>query len=140
MNTRNQGRIQGRGPGARRPLFLDQTGARKAEKPFFGDHPPLYLRVWMTPLPPPPLISRSGPASGNLRVRCSNWHMDYRYCNFLFQGYFTFQLFWLESKKYSHRTRKNLKQVLGNGSKASSAILDISEIAYILTRIRVDKA
>ena len=141
MNTRNQERIQGRGPGARRPLFLDQTEARRAEKPFFGDHPPFYLRVWMTPLPPPPpLISRSGSASGNLRVRCSNWHMDYRYCNFLFQGYFTFQLFWLESKKYSHRTRKNLKQVLGNGSKASSAILDISEIAYILTRIRVDKA
>ena len=142
MNTRNQERIQGRGPGARRPLFLDQTEARRAEKPFFGDHPPpLYLRVWMTPLPPPPpLISRSGSASGNLRVRCSNWHMDYRYCNFLFQGYFTFQLFLLESKKYSHRTRKNLKQVLGNGSKASSAILDISEIAYILTRIRVVKA
>ena len=141
MNTRNQGRIQGRGPGARRPLFLDQTEARRAEKPFFGDQPPpLYLRVWMTPLPPPPLISRCGSASGNLRVRCSNWHLDYRYCNFLFQGYFIFQLVWLESKKYSHRTRKNLKQVLGNGSKASSAILDISEIAYILTRIRVDKA
>ena len=86
----------------------------------------------MTPLPtPPPLISRSGSASGNLRVRCSNWHLDYRYCNFLFQEYFTFQLFWLESKKYSHRTRKNLKQVLGNGSKASSAILDISEIARV---------
>ena len=138
MNTRNQGQIQGRGPGARRPLVLDQTEARRAEKPFFGDHPPpLYLRVWMSS---PPLISRSGSASGNLRVRCSNWHLDYRYCNFLFQGYFTFQLFWLESKKYSHRTRKNLKQVLGNGSKASSAIPDISEIAYILTRIRVDEA
>ena len=145
MNTRNQERIQGRGPGARRPLFLDQTEARRAEKPFFWRPPPPLLQGcgWRPPPPPPPpppLISRSGSASGNLRVRCSNWHMDYRYCNFLFQGYFTFQLFWLESKKYSHRTRKNLKQVLGNGSKASSAILDISEIAYILTRIRVDKA
>ena len=142
MNTRNQGRIQGRGPGARCPLFLDQTEARRAEKPFFGDHPPpLSKSLDDPPSPPPPhLISRSGSASGNLRVRCSNWHLDYRYCNFLFQGYFIFQLVWLESKKYSHRTRKNLKQVLGNGSKASSAILDISEIAYILTRIRVDKA
>ena len=140
MNTRNQERIQGRSPGARRPLFLDQTEARRAEKPFFGDHPPPLSKGLDDPPSPPPLISRSGSASGNLRVRCSNWHMDYRYCNFLFQGYFTFQLFWLESKKYSHWTRKNLKQVLGNGSKASSAILDISEIAYILTRIRVDKA
>ena len=142
MNIRNQCRIQGRGPGARRPLFLDQTEARRAEKPFFGDQPPPLSKSLddPPPPPPPPLISRSGSASGNLRVRCSNWHLDYRYCNFLFKGYFTFQLFWLESKKYSHRTRKNLKQVLGNGSKASSAILDISEIAYILTRIRVDKA
>ena len=40
------------------PLFLDQTEARRAEKKLFGDHPPPYLRVWMTP-PPLPLIWRS---------------------------------------------------------------------------------
>ena len=59
MNTRNQGRIQGRGPGARRPLFLDQTEARRAEKPFFGDHlPPPYLRGCVSPPRPPPPLSQ----------------------------------------------------------------------------------
>ena len=44
-----QWRIQGSGPPP--PLFLNQTGAQRAEKNFFGDHPP-----------PPhlPLVSRSG--------------------------------------------------------------------------------
>ena len=57
----NHWRIQGRGRGTcpppqPPPLFLDQTEARRAEKKLFGDHPPPYLRVWMTPLP---LIWRS---------------------------------------------------------------------------------
>ena len=44
-----QWRIQGRGPGGPPPLFPDQTEARRVEKNFFGDqHPPPYLRVWMT--------------------------------------------------------------------------------------------
>ena len=38
------------GPG--RPLFLDQSEARRAEKTFFFETPPPYLRVWMTGLPP----------------------------------------------------------------------------------------
>ena len=47
-----QWRIQGRGQGdVPPPLFLDQTEARGAEKNFFGDPPPPYLRVWMTPPP-----------------------------------------------------------------------------------------
>ena len=48
-----QWRIQGRGQGdvPPPPLFLDQTEARGAEKNFFGDPPPPYLRVWMTPPP-----------------------------------------------------------------------------------------
>ena len=29
------------------PLFLDQTEARRAEKRFFGDPPPLFLKVWI---------------------------------------------------------------------------------------------
>ena len=41
--TSPQWRIQGRGPGARTPLFLGQSEARRAEK----------IRVWMTPPPPP---------------------------------------------------------------------------------------
>ena len=42
--TSPQWRIQGRGPGARPPLFLGQSETRRAEK----------IRVWMTPPPPPP--------------------------------------------------------------------------------------
>ena len=45
----------GKGPGnlpLPPPLFLDQTEARRAEKKLFEDHPPPYLRVWMTPPPP----------------------------------------------------------------------------------------
>ena len=39
----------GEGPGgAARPLLLDQTEARRAEKFLFKTGPPLYLRVWMT--------------------------------------------------------------------------------------------
>ena len=39
--------------GARAPtLFLDQNQARRAEKDFFGGHPPPpYLRVWITGSP-----------------------------------------------------------------------------------------
>ena len=52
-----QWRIQGR---ARPPrLIVDQTEARRAEKIFFGDRAPAYLKVWMTPIPGA-LISRSG--------------------------------------------------------------------------------
>ena len=53
--------------GARSPLFLDQTEARRAEK-FFWDHPP-YLRVWMTG--PPPLlhlIEGLDPIARNIRT------------------------------------------------------------------------
>ena len=46
----------GEGPSPRPPLIVDQTEARRAEKIFFGDRAPAYLRVWMTP---PPLISSS---------------------------------------------------------------------------------
>ena len=48
--------FRGGARGTRAPiLFLDQTEAQRAEKSFFGDLPPSpYLRVWMTP-PPPPL-------------------------------------------------------------------------------------
>ena len=49
--TSPQWRIQGRGPGARTPLFLGQSEARRAKK----------IRVWMTP--PPQLIRRSGSAT-----------------------------------------------------------------------------
>ena len=45
------------------PLFLDQTEARTAEKLFFGRPAPLlYLRVWMTAPPPPPLSQGLDPA------------------------------------------------------------------------------
>ena len=46
-----------------RPLFLDQTEARRDEKSFFKTAPP-YLRVWMTgsPPPPPPLSQGLDPA------------------------------------------------------------------------------
>ena len=49
-----QWRIQGRGPGS--PLFSDQTEARRADKIFFGDRPPLSKGLDDRP---PPLISRS---------------------------------------------------------------------------------
>ena len=49
-----QWRIQERGPGGPPPFFLDQTEARRAENIFLGDRSPPYLRVWMTPTPPPP--------------------------------------------------------------------------------------
>ena len=42
--TSPQWRIQGRGPGARTPLFLGQSEVRRAEK----------IRVWMNRPPPPP--------------------------------------------------------------------------------------
>ena len=45
------------------PYF--QAEARRAEKIFLGDRPPPYLRVWMTP-PPPPTIPRSGSGTGLL--------------------------------------------------------------------------
>ena len=51
------------GPGERGfPLFLDQNEARRAEKNFCETGLPPYLRVWMTA--PPPLIWRSGSATG----------------------------------------------------------------------------
>ena len=54
------------GPGG---VSLDPTEARRAEKKLGGDRPPLYLRVWMTPLPPPPVISRSGPGTEKMTVK-----------------------------------------------------------------------
>ena len=51
-----QWRIKGRGPGSSPPpLFLDQTEARRAEKKIFETGLPLYLGVWKTAPPPPPL-------------------------------------------------------------------------------------
>ena len=50
---------EGRG-GHGSPLFLDQTEARGAEKFFFGDQAPRYLRVWMTAPPLPPLTLSKG--------------------------------------------------------------------------------
>ena len=40
------------------PFFLEQTAAERAEKFWEGDHPPPYLRVWMT-VPPPPLYLKA---------------------------------------------------------------------------------
>ena len=44
----------GEGPGGTvPPLFLDQTGAQRAEKNVFGDcSPQAYFMVWMTGSPP----------------------------------------------------------------------------------------
>ena len=39
--------------------IFTQTEARRAEKRFFGDHLPRFIRVWMTPPPLLPSISRS---------------------------------------------------------------------------------
>ena len=44
-------RIQGRVPGARAPLILDQNEAQRLEIIFLAPPPP-YLRVWMTDPPP----------------------------------------------------------------------------------------
>ena len=78
MNTRNQDQIQGRGPGARRPLFLDQTEARRAEKPFFGDHPPPPLSKGLDELPPPPLSQGLDPplVTFVLGVQIGIWTTD----------------------------------------------------------------
>ena len=52
-SAKNQWRIQGWGPGARPPLFLDQTEVQRAVKNFSRDWgPPPYPRVWMTTPPP----------------------------------------------------------------------------------------
>ena len=56
------------GPGG---VSLDPTEARRAEKKL-GGRPaphPLYLRVWMTSLPLPSVISRSGPGTENMTVK-----------------------------------------------------------------------
>ena len=49
-----QWRIQGRGPGPP-PLFSDQTEARRADKIFLGDRPPLSKGLVARPPPPPHL-------------------------------------------------------------------------------------
>ena len=75
MKGRAQWRIQGRGPGGPTPpphtrphLLLDQTEARKAEKKIFKTAPLLLWSGWPTP---PPLIWRSGSATGlYLRSSC----------------------------------------------------------------------
>ena len=46
------GGSRGGARGARPPLFLDQTEARRTEKNVFDPPPPPYLMVWI----PPPLI------------------------------------------------------------------------------------
>ena len=62
-----QWQIQGRCPGGRSPLFIDQTEARRAGKNFGDRLPTPYLRVWMTTPSPtrpfyegldPPLFSK----------------------------------------------------------------------------------
>ena len=59
-----QWRIQRRGSRAPPPpLFFDQNEAQRAKKKFFGDRSPPYLRVWMTPAPPPPLSEGLGSGS-----------------------------------------------------------------------------
>ena len=50
------------------PLFLDQTEARRADKRFWGDCPPRYLRVWMTA--PPPVSQGLDPAL-NFELTCN---------------------------------------------------------------------
>ena len=45
------GGSRGEARGARPPLFLDQTKARRVEKNFLRPAPPLYLRVWMIAAP-----------------------------------------------------------------------------------------
>ena len=49
-----QWRIQGRGPGGPPPLIFDQNEARRTEKIFLGDRPPLSQGLDEPP-PPPPL-------------------------------------------------------------------------------------
>ena len=52
------GRSRGGARGVPGPaLFCDQTEARRAEKKFWGDPPPPYLKVWMTVPPPLPLLT-----------------------------------------------------------------------------------
>ena len=61
----DSGVSRGGARGARPPLFLDQTEARRAEKKFFSRPPPSpYLRVWMTG--PPPYLR-----SGSATARCA---------------------------------------------------------------------
>ena len=53
------GGSRGENRGGRAPIFLDQTGARRAGKYFFRDcppPPPPYFRVWMTAPPLPPYL------------------------------------------------------------------------------------
>ena len=51
----------GEGPwGPGQPLFYNQNEAQRAEKHFFGDRPPCYLRVWMTA--PRPLFEGLDPS------------------------------------------------------------------------------
>ena len=42
------------------PYFWTKLRPKGLKKIFWETAPPPYLRVWMTSLPPPPLISRSG--------------------------------------------------------------------------------
>ena len=58
-----QWRIYGRGQGGPPPpVFLDQTGAQRAEKVFWETALPLFQGL-DDRIPPPPLISRSGSVS-----------------------------------------------------------------------------
>ena len=62
----NSGRSRGGtrgGPGP--PLFCHQNEAPSAEKIFFRDRAPPFLRIWMTG-PPPPLSQGLDPAQLNL--------------------------------------------------------------------------
>ena len=56
---------QGRDPGARTPLLLDQTEARRAEKIFLGDQALPLSKGLDDRAPIPPLYLRSGSGNGN---------------------------------------------------------------------------
>lgn len=64
------------GPG--RPLILDQSEARRAEKTFFLRPPPPYLTVWMTGLPP------------YLMVWIRHWFNIYWFTEYSRRGFFPF--------------------------------------------------
>ena len=75
------GGARGEAEGTGSPLFLDQTEARRAEKSFLRPPPP-YLRVCTTG--PPPLIWRSGSATGNNNLVQLFENRDYIYSLKLF--------------------------------------------------------
>ena len=70
----------GKGPGPP-PLFSDQTEARRADKIFFVDHPPLSKGLDDRPPPPPPLSQGLDPAL--LRVHSLYFSNNFQSCRCL---------------------------------------------------------